>query len=209
MDLYFAPMACSIATRIALYESGLGEAASFHPVTLATKQLADGSDFYAINPKGQVPTLRLDDGQLLTEGPAVLQYVADRNPDAGLAPAGGTMERYRLQECLNFIATELHKQVLAAIFNPTSPPEAKAFARDQVAPVKFGALAQMLEGRRYLIGDRFTVADAYAFFVLTLCGFAGIDRSRWPVLETYYADLAQRPSVARALSEEMALSKKG
>ncbi|MDO8839755.1 MAG: glutathione binding-like protein [Parvibaculum sp.] len=209
MDLYFAPMACSIATRIALYESGQDEAASFHPVTLATKQLADGSDFYAINPKGQVPTLRLDDGQLLTEGPAVLQYVADRNPDTGLAPAFGTMERYRLQECLNFIATELHKQVLAAIFNPASPSEAKAFARDQVAPAKFEALAGMLKGRRYLVGERFTVADAYAFFVLTLCGFAGIDRSRWPALETYYADLAQRPSVARALSEEMSLIKKG
>ncbi|MEX0839240.1 MAG: glutathione binding-like protein, partial [Parvibaculum sp.] len=112
------------------------------------------------------------------------------------------------QECLNFIATELHKQVLAAIFNPVSPSEAKDFARDQLAPVKFEVLAGMLKGRRYLIGERFTVADAYAVFVLTLCGFAGIDRGRWPVLETYYADLAQRPSVARALSEEMALIKK-
>ncbi|MEQ8268351.1 MAG: glutathione binding-like protein [Parvibaculum sp.] len=205
MDLYFSPMACSIATRIALYEAGRGDETSFHPVTLSTKTLADGSDFYAINPKGQVPTLKLDDGQLLTEGAAVLQYVADSRPDSRLAPANGTMERYRLQESLNFIGTELHKQVLAVIFNPNAPKEAKDFARDTVAPVKFEALAKALKGRDYLVGDGFTVADAYAVFVLTLCGFAGIERSRWPELDTYYARMSARPAVARALKDEMAL----
>lgn len=205
MDLYFSPMACSIATRIALHETGLGDRTGFHRVTLSTKTLDDGSDYYAANPKGQVPALRLDDGEILTEGPAVLQYVADLSPERGLAPANGTLERYRLQEWLNFIGTELHKQVLAVIFNPFAPAEAKTFARDEVAPVKLAVLAKALEGRGFLLGERFTVADAYAWFVLSLCGHAGIDLERWPALQRYFAALAQRPSIARAVSEEMAV----
>ncbi|MBX3447747.1 MAG: glutathione S-transferase family protein [Parvibaculaceae bacterium] len=207
MELYFAPMACSIATRIALYEMGKGDDASFHRVTLASKTLEDGSDYYAINPKGQVPALRLDNGEILTENAAVLQYVADLAPEAGLAPAYGTMERYRLQELLNFIGSELHQKVLAQIFNPFAPAEAKAFARDEVAPVKFAVLAEAVKGKAFLIGNRFTVADAYAFFVLSLCPFFGIDLGRWPSLQTYYEGLAARPAVARAAAEEMALMK--
>ena len=205
MDLYFTPMACSIATRIALYEAGEGERISFHRVTLSSKTLDDGSDYYAANPKGQVPALRLDSGEILTEGTAVLQYVADLAPESGLAPANGSFERYRLQEWLNFIGTELHKQILAAIFNPFAPVEAMAFARDQVAPAKFAVLAKAVEGRKFLLGDCFTVADAYAFFVLSLSERAGIDLARWPSLVNYRAALAARPSVARAVSEEMAL----
>lgn len=207
MELYFAPMACSIATRIALYEMGKGDEASFHRVALASKTLEDGSDYYVVNPKGQVPALRLDNGEVLTENAAILQYVADLKPDAGLAPAYGTMERYRLQELLNFIGSELHQKVLATIFNPAAPPEAKAYARDEVAPVKFAMLAEAVKDKAFLIGNRFTVADAYAFFVLSLCPFFGIDLARWPSLETYFKGLSARPAVARAAAEEMALMK--
>lgn len=205
MDLYFSPMACSIATRIALHETGLGDKTGFHRVTLSTKTLDDGSDYCAANPKGQVPALRLDNGEILTEGTAVLQYVADLAPESGLAPANGTFERYRLQEWLNFVGTELHKQVLAVIFNPHSPVEAKTFAREQVAPGKFEVLAKALQGKDFLVGGRFTVADAYAFFVLSLCGHTGIDLGKWPALQRYFKALSQRPSIARAVSEEMAL----
>lgn len=207
MELYFTPMACSIATRIALYEAGKGDTASFHQVALWSKTLDDGSDYYAINPKGQVPALRLDNGEILTEGTTLLQYVADLVPESGLAPANGTMERYRLQEWLNFVGAELHKQVLAVIFTPSTPPEAKAFAREEVAPVKFALLAKGVEKGPFLMGERFTVADAYAFFVLVLCRYAGIDLSRWPELGAYLDRLSARPSIARALSEEMALLK--
>lgn len=205
MDLYFTPMACSIATRIALYEAGMGDETSFHRVTLSSKTLDDGTDYYSINPKGQVPALRLDDGRILTEGAAVLQYVADLVPDAGLAPVNGSFERYRLQELLNFVGSELHQKVLAVIFNPFAPQDAKVFARDEVAPVKLGILAKAVEGKQFLLGDRFTVADAYAFFVLTLCPHLGIDLARWPSLAAYKTALAARPSIARAVSEEMAL----
>lgn len=207
MELYFAPMACSIATRIALYEMGKGDEASFHRVALASKTLEDGADYYAINPKGQVPALRLDNGEILTENAAILQYVADLAPEAELAPAHGTMERYRLQELLNFVGSELHQKVLAQIFNPAAPPEAKAFARDVVAPAKFAVLADAVEGKAFLLGNRFTVADAYAFFVLSLCPFFGIDIARWPSLEAYFKGLSARPAVARAAAEEMALMK--
>ena len=205
MELYFTPMACSIATRIALYEAGKGDEAAFHRVTLSSKTLDDGTDYYSVNPKGQVPALRLDDGRILTEGAAVLLYVGDLAPEAGLSPANCSFERYRLQELLNFVGSELHQKVLAVIFNPFAPEEAKAFARDEVAPVKLGLLAKAVEGKRFLLGDRFTVADAYAFFVLTLCPHFGIDLARWPSLAAYKAGLAARPSVARAVSEEMAL----
>ncbi|MBO6679851.1 glutathione binding-like protein [Parvibaculum sp.] len=205
MELYFTPMACSIATRIALHETGRGDATSFHRVTLSTKTLDDGTDYYAVNPKGQVPALRLDDGEILTEGTAILQYVADLAPDAGIAPVQGSVERYRLQEWLNFVGTELHKQVLAAIFNPFAPEEMKAYAREKVAPVKFEVLSKALEDKDFLVGGRFTVADAYAWFVLSLAGHAGIDLARWPSLTRYFERLSQRPSIARAAAEEMAL----
>ena len=209
MELYFVPLACSLATRIALYETGAGEATRFHQVKLSTKLLADGSDYYAVNPKGQVPALRLDDGSLLTEGAAVLQYVADLKPEAKMAPPAGTLERYRLQSTLNFIGTELHKQVLAQIFTPGMPEEAKTFMREQVAPKKIALLARELEDRDYLLEGGFSVADAYVFFVLTLCPIAQVDLAPWPVLKTYYERLMARPAVARAFAEELALARAG
>ena len=202
MDLYFSPLACSLATRIALHEAGI--AAGFHPVTLGTKTLADGSDYLAVNPKGQVPALRLDDGTVLTEGPAVLQYVADLAPDAGLAPPAGTLERYRLQGWLNFIASEVHKQVFYMLFDPTSPEAARAHARTNVLPRKYAHLSGHLEGRDFLL-DRFTVADAYLWTTLNWAAPGGVDLAAWPVLAGYHARLAARPAVARAFGEELAL----
>ncbi len=209
MDLYFVPLACSLATRIALYETGEGDATRFHQVKLSTKLLADGSDYYAVNPKGQVPALRLDDGSLLTEGAAVLQYVADRKPAANIAPPAGTPERYKLQSALNFIATELHKLILAQILDPTTPQEAKSHAREVFAPVKLALLARELENRDYMLESGYSVADAYVFFVLTLCPIAQVDLAPWPVLKTYYERLMARPAVARAFGEELALARAG
>lgn len=203
MDLYFAPLSCSLATRIALYESG--QPAGFHQVTLASKTLtADGADYLAINPKGQVPALRTDDGQILTEGPAILQYVADRKPEAGLAPPAGSFERAQLQQWLNYIGSEIHKAVFYMCFNPASPPEVKAFVKDTLLPARYAFLSKHLEGREYLL-DRFTVADAYLVTTLNWAAPAGIDLSQWPVLQAYHARHVQRPAVARAMGEELAL----
>jgi glutathione S-transferase len=200
MELYFSPLACSMATRIALYEAD-GEA-EFNQVDIRAKRVADGADFLTINPLGQVPVLRSDDGELLTENAAVLQYVADRYPQSGLAPAGGS-ERYRLQQWLNFVTSELHKLVFSPLLNPAAPQGAKDFARDR-AEARFGYLNDRLAGRDYLL-DRFTVADAYLVTVLNWAQFAGIDLAKWPAVRTYFARLQERPSVARALTEERAL----
>ncbi|MBI1263059.1 MAG: glutathione transferase GstA [Rhizobiales bacterium] len=206
MELYFTPLACSLATRITLYETGQGEATAFHPVTLMDKKLADGSDYLAVNPKGQVPALRIGPGELLTEGAAVLQYVADRKPEAGLVPAAGSMERYRLQSALNFISTELHKQILAVIFDPFVPEAAKTHAREVKAPAKLALLAGELGEKPFLLGDDFTVADAYAFFFLTMLPMAGVRYDAWPALGAYYQRMMARPHVARALQDELKLA---
>jgi glutathione S-transferase len=205
MELYFGPMSCSLATRITLYE--LGESASFHQVNLGTKKLVAGGNYLEINPKGQVPALRTREGVLLTEMPAVLQYLADLKPEQGLAPKAGTLERYQLQQWLNYVATEIHKQIFYTIFIPQWPVEAKTFVREQVAPVKFEFLSKHLDGREYLLGEGFTVADAYLVTALNWCPAAGIDLERWPVLRGYVDRLKARPNVARALKEEWALYK--
>lgn len=203
MDLYFAPLSCSLASRIALYEAGLP--ARFHQVTLSTKTLtADGTDYLAINPTGQVPALRTAAGALLAEGPAVLQHIADQAPHAGLAPAWGTQERYTLQQWLNYIATEVHKAVFYALFNPASPEAVRVFARDTLLPPRYARLSRHLDGREHLL-DQFSVADAYLFTTLNWALFAGIDLSAWPVLAAYRDRLLERPCVARAFGEEMAL----
>jgi len=202
MKLYFSPLACSLATRIALYEAGVESA--FEQVTLVTKQTKDGGDYWGISPKGQVPALDLGDGQILTEGPAVLQYVADLNPEAGLAPAAGSRDRYVLQSWLNFFGTEIHKQIYAQIFNPASPPEAKEFAKS-LFPKKIGILENRLSGHDYLVGDRFTVADAYLAWAMMIAGRLGFDLSATPGLAAYSARILARPSVAKALQDEMAL----
>jgi glutathione S-transferase len=203
MDLYFAPLSCSLATRIALYESG--QPAGFHQVTLSTKTLvADGSDYLAINPKGQVPALRTDDGHILTEGPAILQYVADQKPEAGLAPPAGSFERARLQQWLNYIGSEIHKAIFYMCFNPLSPPEVKSFVKATLLPARYAFLSKHLEGRDFLLDD-FSVADAYLVTTLNWAAPAGIDLSQWPVLAAYHARLTQRPAIARAIGEELAL----
>ena len=207
MDLYFAPLSCSLATRIALYELDLP--AAFHEVTLSTKRLTDDqSDYLAINPKGQVPALRTSSGAILTEGSAVLQYVADLDPEHRLAPLPGTFERSLLQQWLNYTSTEIHKAVFFTLFNPASPPEAKAFARDILLPSRYDYLVRHLAQRDYVL-DTFSVADAYLVTSLNWAAPAGVDLSAWPVLQAYHARIAQRPAVARAIGEELALRPAG
>jgi glutathione S-transferase len=200
VDLYFSPLACSMATRIALYEAGAD--ARFLQVDLKSKRIADGSDFLAVNPMGQVPVLRTDTGELLRENPVVLQYTADQYPAAGLAPDAG-MPRYRLQQWLSFIGTELHKQVFVPLLDAKSPDGAKLLARDK-AGQRLAYLAAHLDGRDYLL-DRFTVADAYLVTVLHWAKFVAVDLSAWPAVQAYFDRLLARPSVARALAEELAL----
>jgi glutathione S-transferase len=200
MELYFSPLACSLATRIALYEAGAD--ANFHQVDTRAKRTADGADFFAINPMGQVPVLRTDDGDVLTENAAVLQYVADQFPNSGLAPAGG-IERYRLQQWLNFVTSELHKLVFNLLFDPSSTEEVKAYGLKQ-ADKRFARLAKHLDGREFLL-DRFTVADCYLVTVLNWTRHVGIDLATWPAILAYYKRLLARPSVAKAAAEEFAL----
>ncbi|MCF4165785.1 glutathione transferase GstA [Zavarzinia compransoris] len=203
MDLYFCPMTCSLATRIALYESG--QDARFHQVALSDKTIVGGGDYLAVNPKGQVPALRLDDGHLLTEGPAILQYVADRAPDSKLAPSAGSLARYEVQAWLNYVAAEVHKQVFYVIFSPESPEAARDHARTVLAPRRFGHLQSRLADREFLATDDFSVADAYLTTTLNWTRNAGIDLKPWPAVTAYHKRMTARPAVARAIAEEMAL----
>jgi glutathione S-transferase len=198
MKLFYSPGACSLSPHIALREAGL-------PFTLAqvstkTHTLADGSDFYAINPKGYVPALQLDSGELLTEGPAIVQYVADQAPASGLAPAAGTLARYRLIEWLNFISTELHKG-FSPLFNPAMPDEAKALARTKLLE-RMGWINAQLEGRSFLMGDTFTVADGYLFTVAGWGKYVGVDFSGLAHLQAFLGRVAARPAVQAALKAE-------
>ena len=198
MKLYYSPGACSLSPHIVLRE--LGEPVTLVKVDLKTKRTETGADYLAINGKGYVPALELDDGQVLTEGPAIVQYLADRKPEAGLAPAGGTMERYRLQEWLNFISTELHKQ-FSPLFAPDTPDAVKQAQQQRLAN-RFDWLSKQLEGKNWLLGARFSVADAYLFIVLNWCRFFGIELAKWPVLAQYQARVAARPAVQEALRAE-------
>ncbi len=200
MDLYFSPLACSMATRIALYEAGLQS--NFVAVDTRAKRAADGSDFLAVNPLGHVPVLRTDSGALLSENSAVLQYVADQKPDSGLAPQGG-VDRSRLQQWLSFISTELHKVVFIPLLDPHCPEEAKTYAREK-AEHRMAYLDSYLAGRQYLL-DRFSVADAYLVTVLNWSRFVGPDLAKWPAVKAYMDRMYQRPSVVKAIGEETAL----
>ncbi|MES2072777.1 MAG: glutathione binding-like protein [Pseudomonadota bacterium] len=202
MNLYFAPLACSLATRISLYEAGAQ--AEFTQVDTKLKQLLDGSDFYAINPLGQVPVLRTEDGTLLSENTAILPYVADHYPEAKLAPADPT-QRARMQQWLGFISTELHKAVFVPLLDPRAPEDVKTYARDKTA-LRLGVLQNHLAKHEFLL-EHFSVADAYLVTVLNWAMYSGIDLAQWPQVKDYYQRLSQRPSVARALTEEMALYK--
>jgi glutathione S-transferase len=164
------------------------------------KKTETGADFTTINPKGYVPALQLDNGQVLTEVGVVLQYIADQKPASGLAPAAGTLERYRLMEVLNFIATELHKS-FGPLFNPASTDEAKKAAIDMIGK-RFGYLDQQLAGKQYLLGDTFTVADCYFGTVLGWCQYAKLDLSPWPNIGAYAGRVMSRPAVLETLKAE-------
>jgi glutathione S-transferase len=202
MDLYFSPLSCAMATRIALYEAG--QAANFLEVDPKTKHLtADGSDYLAIYPLGMVPSLRTDDGLLLTENAAILQYVADRYPAADLASAD-PLQRTRLHQWLCFIGTELHKGLFVPLLGKNTPAEMKAYVlANNLSRLSY--LDDYLSGREFLL-DRFTVADAYLTTVLNWTQvIPAIDMSRYPAIRDYLDRQRKRPSVAKALSEEASL----
>ena len=198
MQLYYAPGVCSLASHIVLREVG----ATFDLVRadIKTHKLADGGDFYAVNSKGSVPVLRLDDGQLLTEGPAILQYIADRHPASKLAPPNGTLERTRVQEWLNFITSELHK-TFTPLFDQTADPKVKEYYQ-KLLTRKFDWLNGSLAGKAYLTGSDFTIADAYAFVVLNWTTFVGIDLAKWPAIQAFQGRVAARPAVQDAMQAE-------
>ncbi len=197
MKLYYAPGACSLAPHIILREAGYQF--ELEKVDLGKKTTASGEDFAKINPKGYVPALKLDDGQVLTEGIAIDQYLADQKEESGLAPKAGTLERYRLIEWLAFISTEIHKQ-FGPLWKPATPEATKQTQKDLLAR-RFDYLVEQLKGKQYLMGD-FTVADAYLFTVLNWAGMLKLDMSKWPVLETYLTRVAARPQVQAALKAE-------
>lgn len=198
MKLYFYPGACSMAPHIALREAGISF--DLEKVDLANKRTASGEDFTKVNPKGYVPALRLDNGEVLTEAGVILQYLADQKPKAELAPKSGTMERYRLMEWLNFIAAEVHK-TLSALFNPKITPEWQA---NQIA--LFGHrcdyLVQAIGSRPYLMGEKFSVADAYLFTILGWANMFKLDMNKWPTLADYMGRVAARPAVKEAMRAE-------
>jgi glutathione S-transferase len=198
MKLYYSPGACSLSPHIVLREAGL----AFEPVLAPTKthKLQDGTDYYTINPLGYVPMLELDDGTRLREGPAIVQYVADQVPAKNLAPANGTLPRYRLQEWLNFISTEIHKS-FSPLFNPNMPEDGKKIYRDRLAN-RYGFVHRELEGKQYLMGDHFTVADAYLFTVTRWTAPMGIDLSAWPNIVAFQERMNARPAVQEALKAE-------
>ncbi|MHB1280866.1 MAG: glutathione transferase GstA [Acidithiobacillus sp.] len=198
MKLYYSPGACSLSPHIILNEGGF----SFdkEKVDLASRKTETGADYTAVNPDGYVPALRLDDGQVLTEGPAIIQYLADRVPEKKLAPPMGTIERYRLMQWLNFISTELHKG-FSPLFNPQAPEAWKAVATAQLAR-RLGSVSLQLEGKDWLLGNDFTVADAYLFTVLGWGRYVGIELERWPVLKAYQDRVFMRPAVQSTLKAE-------
>ena len=200
MKLYYAPHTCSLSPHIVLRELGLPF--DLVEVDNRTKRTADGRDFLTINPKGYVAALELDDGQVLTEGPAIIQYLADLDPDSGLAPRAGTWERVRLQEWLNFVATEIHAGS-APLFNKALPEEALACFRARLSR-RFDVLQDVLRGRDYLAGASFSIADAYLFTVLGWCRFFSIDLGHWAALQAYVQRVGARPAVLASLRAEAA-----
>jgi glutathione S-transferase len=204
LQLYFFPMACSLASRIALMEAGLE--ARYHLVQIWTKKvLEDDADFRAVAPKGAVPVLVLENGDRLTENAAVLQYIADLRPELGLAPRPGDLDRYRLQEWLSFVGAEIHKAFLFPTFW-YKDDAAKASARERIDS-NLSVAAAHLENRQYLVGECFTVADAYLGWSLLLLGRGGVDIAQWPSLVSYLAGIQQRPHVRAAIETEQQIRK--
>ena len=198
MKLYYTPGACSLAVHIAAREAGLP--LSLEKVDLATRRTETGADFLTVNPKGYVPAVALPDGAVLTEAAALLLFVADSQPQAGLAPAHGTMERHRLQEWIAFIASEIHKG-FGPLWNPATPDAVKAATKERLA-ARFALLDEALGKQPFLLGEKFTIADAYLFTVVNWTNFHAIDISSFPNLQAFQARVASRPSVQQALEAE-------
>lgn len=201
MRLYQVPGACSTASQIVLEEAAL--AADLVTVDLREKTLPDGTSFLAVNPKGQVPALVLDDGQVLTEGAVIMQYLADRVPETGLLPEAGDLARYRVLEWTNYVATELHK-TFSPLNRPGTPAEYREMTKSVFLPRVFGVLDARLADTPFLAGTVFTIADAYAFVVLGWSKRAEIDLSAWPNIRAYLERIAARPSVRKVLERQIA-----
>jgi glutathione S-transferase len=198
MKLYYAPGACSLSPHIALLEAGLPY--DLIKVDLRAKTLESGDDYLKVNPKGQVPALALDSGELVTEGPVIIQMIADKAGDKNLAPTRDSAERYKLQEWLNFITTELHKN-FSPLFQPVIPDEVKNFFKDRLT-AKFKYIDSQLAGRDYLLGKQFTVADGYLFVMLAWADRTKLDLSGFSNLMAYKARVGSRPKVQEALTKE-------
>jgi len=199
MKLYYSKGACSLSPHIVACEAELP--IELIEVDLQIKRTEIGEDFRLINPNGYVPVLILDDGNKLMEGPAIVQYLADQAPDKELAPPAGTFERYQLQQWLNFISTEIHKGGFAPLFNSATPEAAKKMAIATLTS-RLETVAEHLSNRAFLLGEQFTVADAYLFVMLGWGAYVDVDISRWPVLADYAAKISARPAVQKALKEE-------
>ena len=198
MKLYFSAGACSLSPHIVLLEAGLPF--TLEKVDLRSKLTAGGQDFRAINSKGYVPALETDSGAILTEGPAIVQYLADRAPEKLLAPPNGTIERYQMMAWLNFIGTEIHKNY-GPLFKPDSGEELRSYALSNLSQ-RYAYVDQMLEGRDYLGGERFSVADVYLFVVTNWAGHLKFDLSAWPNVMAFQKRIAARPAVQQALRAE-------
>jgi glutathione S-transferase len=198
MKLYYSPGACSLSPHIVAQEAGI--AVQLEKVDMKTKQTEHGEDFLAINPKGYVPALLLDNGELLTEGPAIVQYLADLKPESALAPANGTFARYRLQEVLGYISSELHK-TYSPLFAPTTPAEVRQGREDHLRK-RYALIEQTLSSQPFLLGDQFTAADAYLFTVTNWANFLKLDLSSFPNLMAFQKRVASRPAVKAALHAE-------
>lgn len=198
MKLYYAPGACSLSPHIVLREAGLPF--ELEKIDYATKKTERGADYLKINPKGYVPALELDNGEVLTEGPAIVQYIADRAPKSGLAPDWGSPARYRLQEWLNFITAELHKS-FSPFFNPKTPEAQKEILRELIGR-RLAHADKALAGKPYLLGENFSVADAYLFWALNTARFLKIDLSPYANLNAFMQRVAARPKVQEALKAE-------
>ncbi len=204
MKLYYAPGACSLSPHIVARE--LGIPIELKKVNTKDKTIEGGGDYWQVNPRGYVPALELDNGQILTEGPAIVQYLADQKPEAGLAPKWGSFERYRLLEWLNFLTSEIHKS-FSPLFKPNTPEEYKKIAKENLA-TRFDWLDKQLAGKDYLMGSAFGVADAYLFVLLNWTKFQSIDLARWSNLAAFHARVGARPKVKEALRAEGLLKEK-
>lgn len=200
MKLYFSPGACSLASTIAFHEAGVP--VELVPVDTKVHQLKDGSDYYKINPKGYVPALQLDNGEVFTEGAALLQYIGDQKPESAVIPRQGTLDRFRANEWLTFISSEIHKS-FSPLFNPALTDEAKTVFKDKLAK-RFDGLDKHFATHKFLMGEQFTVADGYLYTVISWSPHVGIDLAKWKHLAEFRQRVADRPKVKAALQAEKA-----